>query len=174
MSTSLPLENGTWTLDPAHSQVGFKIRHLGITTIRGSFPASAATVHVADGKADITVDIDAASISTGNEYRDQHLLAPDFFDAANHPKLTFVATKIEAATESTGTIHGDLTIRGITKPVALATTFHGLGTNPMDQSTRAGFQATGSINRSDFGVSFGIPMASDEVRLAIDLQLVKQ
>ncbi len=173
--TALPIDAGTWKLDPTHSQLGFSIRHLGISNVRGLFPTVDGTVEVAsDGTSKIDVEVELASVQSGNQYRDEHLQAEPFFDTANHPKLTFSATKVEVTGDNVGKIHGDLTIRGITKPVTLDATFNGTGESPMDQSFRAGFHAVGSINRTDFGVSYGVPMVSDEVQLSIDVQLVKQ
>jgi polyisoprenoid-binding protein YceI len=174
-NAKLPIDVGTWKLDPMHSQITFAVRHLGISTIRGSFTGADATVEVrADQTADVDVAVQMSSVHTGDANRDGHLQAPDFFDSAAHPQLTFKATNIELDGDSRGKIHGDLTIRGVTKPVVLATEFSGTGTSPMDQSFRAGFVATGAISRSDFGVSFGIPMVSDQVKLRLDVQLVKQ
>lgn len=171
---SMPLSPaGTWTLDPAHTQVAFSIRHLGISTIRGQFTETAGTATIGGDLASssIAVTAQATSIHTANAYRDQHLQAPDFFDAANHPELAFRSTALTASGDGY-TLAGELTIKGVTKPVVFDLAFHGTGEFPIDQSTRAGFSASGRINRSDFGVSFGIPMASDEVGLQIDAQLV--
>jgi polyisoprenoid-binding protein YceI len=170
---SLPLDSGTWNLDPTHSQLGFSVRHLGITTLRGIFQESSGTVSVDGDQATIDVSAKMTSISTGNAYRDGHLQSGDFFDAENHPEMRFRSGAITLTSDTNGTIDGELTIRGISKPVMFNVTFNGTGTSPMDQSFRAGFTATGSITRSDFDVKFGIPMVSDTVDLALDIQLVK-
>jgi polyisoprenoid-binding protein YceI len=168
---SLPIEAGTWALDTWHTQLGFAVRHLGISTVRGLFKSYDGSVVVDGSGAKIDVWAELTSVETGNPGRDQHLQGADFFDSANHPKLTFTSTAIDTAA---GTITGDLTIKGVTKPITLNTTFNGTGTFPMDQSFHAGFVATGSFNRSDFGVSYGVPLVSDSVELTLDVQLVKQ
>lgn len=171
---ALPLSNGTWTLDTMHTQLGFSIRHLGISTIRGSFVEFEGGAVVNGDTGTINVSAAVSSIATGNAMRDGHLQAPDFFDAENHPKISFVSKSIAITGETTGTITGDLTIRGITKPVTFDTTFHGIGVFPVDNKNHAGFEATATINRSDFGVSYGVPIASDAVKLQLDVQLVQQ
>jgi polyisoprenoid-binding protein YceI len=170
---ALPLESGTWTLDPAHSQLGFSIRHLGISTLRGIFQESDGCVTIDGDNASVAVNAQMGSVTTGNAYRDGHLQGDDFFDAANHPTMSFASTALNVGANNTGTLSGDLTIRGVTKPVTLDVSFTGTGTSPMDNSLRAGFLATGSINRTDFGVSFGVPMVSEEVQLSLDVQLIK-
>jgi polyisoprenoid-binding protein YceI len=170
---ALPIENGTWTIDPTHSQLGFSIKHLGISTIRGIFQESDGTVTVNGDQADISVSAKMASITTGNSMRDGHVQGEDFFDTANHPEMTFRSSAINVASGDKGTITGDLTIRGVTKPVTLDVTFQGTGSSPMDNSFRAGFQASGTINRTEFGVSYGVPLVSEEVQLLLDLQIVK-
>jgi polyisoprenoid-binding protein YceI len=170
---ALPIENGTWSLDPAHSQLGFTIRHLGISTLRGIFQEADGGVTVDGDNASIAVTTKMASVTTGNAMRDGHLQGDDFFDTANHPTMSFKSTALNVGADNTGTVSGDLTIRGVTKPITLDVTFNGTGTSPMDNSVRAGFVATGTIQRTDFGVSFGVPMVSDDVQLALDVQLIK-
>jgi polyisoprenoid-binding protein YceI len=172
---ALPIESGSWKLDTWHTQLGFSVRHLGISTVRGLFREYDGSVNVADdGTASIEVTAQMSSVDTGNEGRDGHLQGDGFFDSANHPTMTFTSTSIDTTGENTGVIHGNLTIRGVTRPISLATTFNGTGTFPMDNSFHAGFVATGAFSRSDFGVSFGVPLVSDEVQLMLDVQIVKQ
>jgi polyisoprenoid-binding protein YceI len=170
---ALPLSNGVWTIDPAHTQLGFSIRHLGIANIRGMFQQVEGAATVNGDSAEISVNAQMASVSTGNSYRDGHLQAGDFFDVENHPTMTFRSTGIELSGDDAGKLNGELTIRGITQPVSLDVTFHGIAPSPVDQTGHAGFEATGSISRSAFGVTFGAPMISDEVRLALDVQLLQ-
>jgi polyisoprenoid-binding protein YceI len=171
---TLPIPAGSYGIDTAHSQLGFAIRHLGISTVRGTFDTFTGSLTVGDALADTSVAISAemASVNTGNEGRDGHLHGEHFFDTGNHPTMTFASTAIEAAGDAY-ILHGDLTIRGITKPIALATTFNGDASFPMDGSTHFGFEATGQIARTDFGVSYGVPMASDTVKLTLDVQFVQ-
>jgi polyisoprenoid-binding protein YceI len=170
---ALPIEAGTWSLDPTHSQLGFSVRHLGISTIRGIFQEAEGGVTIDGDNATIAVSTQMASITTGNAMRDGHLQGEDFFDSANHPTMSFKSTALNVGANNAGTVSGDLTIRGVTKPVTLNVAFNGTGTNPMDNSTRAGFVATGTIKRTNFGVNYGVPMVSDDVELALDVQLVK-
>jgi polyisoprenoid-binding protein YceI len=171
---ALPIDPGTWALDTWHTQLGFTVRHLGISTVRGLFKEYDGGVTVAeDGTASISLTAAMTSVATGNDGRDSHLQGPEFFDSANHPNLSFESTSIESDGAS-GVVHGNLTIRGVTKPIALATTFNGTGTFPLDNTFHAGFTATGSFNRTDFGVSYGVPLVSDEVQLVLDVQLVKK
>jgi polyisoprenoid-binding protein YceI len=125
----------------------------------------------------VTAEIDMASVSTGNTDRDTHLASTDFFGAENNPKMTFVSTDISGAGEEYK-LTGDLTLNGITKPVELDVEFFGTSVFPMDQSTRAGFTATGSLSRKDYGIEFNVAlggdkvMISDKVALELDIQLV--
>jgi polyisoprenoid-binding protein YceI len=172
---ALPIESGTWKLDTWHTQLGFSVRHLGISTVRGLFREYDGTVVVDDaGAASIDVSAQMTSVDTGNEGRDGHLQGGDFFDSATHPTMSFVSTSVESNGDNTGVLHGNLTVKGVTKPISLAATFNGTGVFPMDNSFHAGFVATGSFNRTDFGVSYGVPLVSDEVQLVLDVQLVKQ
>jgi polyisoprenoid-binding protein YceI len=171
-----------WKIDPTHSDVEFKIKHLMITNVTGYFGKYDATVEsnsddFTDGK--ITFEADVNSITTKNEQRDQHLLAEDFFHAAQYPKLTFVSTGVKKVDSENYKVTGDLTIRGVAKPVELAVEFSGIVKDPYGQ-TKAGFEIKGKINRKDFGLSFhavtdnGGLMLGDDVKLQANVQLVKQ
>ncbi|MEX2182504.1 MAG: YceI family protein [Gemmatimonadaceae bacterium] len=169
-----------WNIDPTHANVEFSVKHLAISTVRGafnSFTASGATND--DGiPTALTMEIDAASISTNNEQRDAHLKSADFFDAANHPKLTFKATKI-TGTRDDLTVIGDLTIRGVTKPL----TFKGeIATAIKDPwgLQRTSLSLSGKISRSEWGLNwnqaleFGGVLVSDDVKLEIEAAAVAQ
>ncbi|WP_109696459.1 YceI family protein [Chitinophaga deserti] len=172
----------TWKIDPAHSEIEFKVKHLMITNVTGHFAQFDATVTAGkDDFSDATIsfDADVNSISTKNAQRDEHLKSPDFFDAPNHPKLTFTSTGVEKKDADTFVLKGDLTIRGVTKPVALNVEYSGVTIDPYGQ-TKAGFELTGKINRKDFGLSWsatteaGGLVVSDEVRLIAAVQIIKQ
>lgn len=171
---------GTYDIDGTHSEVGFTVRHAGVAKVRGRFNGVTGTFTVAEPFADssTSVTIDAASVSTGNEQRDGHLVSPDFWDAATNPTWTFVSTSIEGEGEEF-TINGDLTINGVTKPVALATEFGGAAAGP-DGAQRVGFSATTEISRKDFGLTWNVALegggllVSDTVKIAIELAAVKQ
>jgi len=176
---TLPLTTGTWTIDPAHTVVGFTVRHLGVSKVRGRFDGVDGHLDVGADLASTAVSatIDMASVVTGNPDRDAHLRSSDFFDADNQPTMVFSSTTISASGDEY-TLAGDLTINGVTRPVELDVEFFGTSVFPMDQSTRAGFSATGSISRKDFGIEFNVPlggdkmMISDKVALDLDVQVV--
>ena len=171
---SLPIPAGTYGIDPMHTQIGFAVKHLGISTVRGTFDQFTGSLTVGTDLASTNVAVDATigSVNTGNGGRDGHLQGAEFFDAENHPTMTFRSAGIDQSGDDY-VLNGELTLRGVTKPVALAVTFNGTGVFPMDKSTRYGFEAVGEISRSDFGVSYGIPMVSDKVKLALDVQFVQ-
>jgi len=171
-----------WILDPSHSKVEFKVKHMMISNVSGQFKKFDAQVETEGedfmtAKVTFTADID--SIDTGSEQRDGHLKSVDFFDAANFPQLKFVATKYENVdNDGDYEVYGDLTIRGVTQPVKLDVEFGGVIKDPWG-ATRAGFTVTGKINRKTFGLTWsgvtetGSLVVSDEVRLHVDLEFVK-
>ncbi|WP_080056215.1 YceI family protein [Spirosoma aerolatum] len=172
----------TWAIDPSHSEVQFKVKHLVISTVTGSFGAFEGTVEsegddFSNAKVSFSADID--SISTGHEQRDGHLKSADFFDAENHPKLTFVSTSMTKVDDDTYTVTGDLTIRGTTKPITLKAEYGGQMGDFYGQ-TKAGFELSGIIKRKEFGLSWdavteaGGVVVSDDVKLVLNIQLTKQ
>ncbi|WP_126244473.1 YceI family protein [Chitinophaga rhizosphaerae] len=172
----------TWKIDPAHSEVEFKVKHLMITNVTGHFAQFDGTVSATKDDftdANIRFEADVDSISTKNSQRDEHLKSPDFFDAPNHPKLSFTSTGVEKIDADSFVLKGDLSIRGVTKPVALNVAYSGITIDPYGQ-TKAGFELTGKINRKDFGLSWsatteaGGLVVSDEVRLIAAVQIIKQ
>ena len=171
----------TWTIDAAHSEIGFKVKHLVISTVSGKFTSFEGKLEgdpedLANAKISFSADID--SINTGNEQRDGHLKSADFFDAANHSKLTFTSTSIKKTGDTEYNATGDLTIRGTTKPVTLNVEFGGVHNNLYGQ-TVAGFEITGQIKRLEYGLTWnavteaGGVVVSDEVKLVINAELVK-
>lgn len=172
-----------WAIDPTHSEVQFKIKHLMITNVTGSFNLFQADIETEDedfkkAKVNFTADID--SISTGNEQRDGHLKSPDFFDAAKFPQLKFTTTKFESVDDDGSyDIYGDLTIRDVTKNIKLAVEFGGVVQDAYG-NTKAGFSINGKINRKDFGLTWsavteaGGVVVSDEVKLVAEIQLIEQ
>ncbi len=171
-----------WVLDPTHSEVEFKVKHLMISTVTGTFGSFGADVTTegedfSTAKATFTVDV--SSINTKSEQRDGHLKSADFFDAANHPQIKFVITKIESVdNDGSYNIHGDLTIRGITKSIRLEVEFGGVIKDPWG-GTRAGLTVSGKINRKEFGLVWhmttdtGGVVLGDDVRLHVALEFVK-
>jgi polyisoprenoid-binding protein YceI len=171
-----------WTLDNMHSSVTFKVRHLVISSVTGHFKTYEGTVEsekddFTDARIRFSADIN--SIDTGVEQRDNHLKSPDFFDAANHPKLSFVSTGVEKKSEGEYKIKGDITIRGVSKPVVLDAEFGGVQ-NDMYGRTVAGFEMTGKIDRQQFGLHWsavteaGSIVAGNDVKISISAELIKQ
>jgi polyisoprenoid-binding protein YceI len=175
----LPLVPGTWTLDPAHSGIHFQIRHLGVTNVRGRFDTFSASLTVGGtlGEVSVEASVDLASINTNQADRDAHLRSTDFFDLAEHPTMTFVSRSVSGEGEEYE-LAGDLTINGVTKPLALAVEFYGVDTHPADGRVRSGFAATGEIRRGDFGITFNLPLGAgklalaDKVKIELDLQFI--
>jgi polyisoprenoid-binding protein YceI len=171
-------QTSTWINDPNHSEVDFTITHLGISNVHGRFGHIAATI--AYNEADITkstvnATIDVAGLNTGEDARNNHLKSPDFFDVATYPSATFTSTSV-AKSGDVLTINGNLTVHGVTKPVVL-TADGPRGPAPgMDHKQHAGFSASTTIKRSDFGIGpkFGAAMVGDEVKLNIELDVAKQ
>ncbi|MEX2600858.1 MAG: YceI family protein [Balneolaceae bacterium] len=171
-----------WTVDPAHSEVGFKVKHLVISTVTGEFGSFDATLET-EGEgfegATASFEADINSISTGNEDRDAHLKSSDFFDAENHPKLTFQSTSFEKVSDNKYKVTGDLAIRGTTKELTLDVVHGGTVEDPYG-NTKAGFEITGTINRKEFGLEWnavteaGNVVVGDKVTLQLDIQLTAE
>lgn len=170
-----------WTIDPAHSEIQFKVKHLMITTVTGSFgtfSGGAETEGDNFENARIHFTAEIASINTNSPDRDTHLRSADFFEAETHPKLTFESTGMQRKSDEEYLLTGNLTIKGTPQPVTLKAEFGGIGTDPWG-NTKAGFSLSGKISRKDFGLTWnaaletGGVMVSDEVRLLAEVQLVK-
>ena len=176
---SLQLAPGRWTVDAAHSGVFFVVRHLGLSNVRGRFDRFDATLDVGQTLDEVGVEasVDMASVDTNNPDRDAHLRSTDFFATELHPTMTFRSTAVVRADEGYE-MRGDLTINGITRPITFEVEFHGTEVFPGDQSTHAGFSATGQLRRSDYGIDFGLAlggdkvMLGDKIKLELDLQFV--
>jgi len=171
-----------WVLDPTHSDLGFKIKHLMITNVSGSiknFQAEVETDGTDFGTAQINLAASMDSISTNNEQRDAHLKASDFFEVEKYPEMKFRSTKLEKTGDDTFDLYGELTLKAVTKSVKLKVEYNGLAKDPWG-GERAGFVIAGKINRSDWGVNFngvletGGVILSEEVRINSEIQLVKQ
>lgn len=172
----------TWKIDPAHSEIKFKVRHLVVATVTGYFTKFDATVE--GEKADFTdavisFEAQVDSLTTRNEQRDAHLKSADFFDAANHPTLTFRSTAIRKESESEYKVEGDITIRGTTKRIVLDAEYNGT-VQGMSGHDVAGFELTGKLRRLEFGLHWnavteaGGVVVADEVKLDISVEVVKQ
>ncbi|WP_287928447.1 YceI family protein [Arthrobacter sp.] len=180
MTLPQELSEGVWALDLAHSEIGFTVRHAGISKVRGRFTEATAEARVGDSLANSTLHavVKTASFDSGDANRDQHVRGADFFDTEKYPEMKFRATSIEGSGEEY-TLTGDLTIRDITKPVELEVEFTGVAVDPFG-ATRAGFTAETVISRKEFGLTWNAALAaggllvSDKVKIELDAALVKQ
>ncbi len=180
-STSTLVPTGTWTVDPAHSKVGFAVKHMGIATVRGEFTEFEGTLEVADDLSTATAhgSVKVDSVTTNEAQRDAHLKSPDFFHSEEHPELTFHSTAIELVDEETFRVTGDFTLHGVTKPITLKVEVQGTDTDPWGKD-RVGLEITGELSRGDFGMKFnqalgsGNMLVSDKVKLTLDVSAVKQ
>jgi polyisoprenoid-binding protein YceI len=172
-------EAATWNIDPIHSEVGFSVRHMMVSKVRGRFTNFSGQIVTGEDptKSSVTAEIDLASINTGQEQRDQHIRSADFFEVETYPTMTYKSTGIRVE-DGEYTLDGDLTLKGVTKSVPLHLELNGFGPDPFG-GVRAGFTATGEINRRDFNVSFNAPMANggvvvaDKVALHLEIEAVK-
>ena len=171
-----------WSLDPTHSDFGFKIRHLMITNVSGSFNKFNIEVETEGDdftNAKVKVSIDVDSINTNNEQRDLHLRTADFFESGAHPKIEFTSTRLEKTASGEYALSGNLTVKGITKPVNVMLEYNGIAKDPWG-NIKAGFGISGKINRKDFGINFEAPMETggvllgEEIKINGEIQLVKQ
>ncbi|MFE0626694.1 YceI family protein [Streptomyces sp. NPDC058864] len=171
---------GPWTIDPAHSEVGAVAQHLGLSSVHGRFTTFAGRIDVAEQPLASSVEavIDAASIDTGNGTRDAHLRSADFLDAAEHPAVTYRSTSMVPAAGDRWTVHGELTMRGITRPVDLDLAYLGTGPDPWG-GVRAAFRATAELRREDFAMNWnqvvraGIATMGTTLRVTLDIQAVQ-
>ncbi len=170
-----------WTIDRAHSEVTFKVRHLVISAVSGSFTDFEGTVESPDEdltNAKIHFSAQTASIHTGDTQRDGHLTSPDFFDSAKFPKMSFESTSVKRKTERTYEVHGKLTLHGETNDVEVVAEFGGSTKDPYG-NFKAGYEVTGKLSRKDFGLTWNAPteaggvMVSDEVKIIANIQLTK-
>ncbi|MFI6867437.1 YceI family protein [Nocardia sp. NPDC050406] len=179
MTTATTLTPGTWTIDTAHSTLGFAVRHLMVSKIRGRFTDFSGRLVIGeDGSASAEAEIRVDSVATDNPQRDAHLRTADFFNAESFPTATFKSTEFRVKGEDFE-VDGEFTIAGVTKPVTLQVEF--LGVNPgMGQGPVAGFEATTVINRRDFGITIDMPLADggavigDKIALTLGIEVVQQ
>ncbi len=171
---------GTWVIDPVHSQVTFAVRHMMVARVRGRFDRFTGEIVTGADPTDstVTASIELASVNTGNQRRDDHLRSDDFFDVHNHPVMTFASRGL-SWDEDQLILNGDLTLKGVTRPVPLVVEPHGFVTDPAGVSL-AGFSATGELNRRDFGVNFDAPLPgggagiADKITFLIDVEAALQ
>lgn len=170
---------GTWTIDPVHSEVGFSVRHMMVSKVRGKFDSFTGEVVTAENplNSTVTATIDLASVNTGNEGRDSHLRSADFFEVDAHGEMTYRTIGLRSNDDGDYTLDGELTLKGVTRQVPLRLEIGGFGPDAFG-GIRAGFTATGEIKRSDFGVDFSTAMETggvvvgDRVTLHLEIEAV--
>jgi polyisoprenoid-binding protein YceI len=172
MTTATAITTGTWALDPTHTEIGFTVRHI-MSKVRGKFETFEGTLVTADDVTDSRVDVsvDLNSINTGTVDRDNHLRSSDFFEVENHPTMTFASTGVVEKAPGELVVQGDLTIKGVTKPLELAVEVLGEGGDPWG-GTRVGVEATGLISRKEFGIDFNIPLEGGKVVIGDKISIV--
>jgi polyisoprenoid-binding protein YceI len=181
LTTSIPgYVAGTWAIDPVHSTVEFVVRHMMVSKVRGRFRTFSGTIVTAENplESSVTAEIDLNSVDTGQEQRDNHIRSADFLDVKTHPAMTYQAAGVRVE-DGEYILDGKLTLKGVTRDVPLRLEVNGFGPDPYG-GTRAGFTATGEINRRDFGVNFGALMesggavVSDKVNIHLEIEAVLQ
>jgi polyisoprenoid-binding protein YceI len=171
---------GTWSIDPVHSEVGFSVRHMMVSKVRGRFRTFSGQIVTGDSPlgCSVTAEIDLSSIDTGNEQRDAHIRSADFFEVETYPTMTYQSTGVRQAGDHL-VVDGKLTLKGVTKDVPLTLELNGFGPDPYG-GTRAGFTATAEINRRDFGVNFtavmetGGAVVADKITIHLEIEAVLQ
>ncbi|MGI8839578.1 MAG: YceI family protein [Caulobacteraceae bacterium] len=161
---------GDYAIEPVHTRILFSLSHLGFSTWYGDFTHASGTARIDPAHpaaSSVEVSVPTGSVTTTNSTLDAELKGPDWFDAAKFPAITFKSRQLSVTGPGQGQIVGDLTLHGVTRPVTLQVQFHGAGANPMSHAYTAGFDATGEIKRSDFGVPKYVPMVGDEVKLIL-------
>jgi polyisoprenoid-binding protein YceI len=180
-TTATLIPTGTWSVDPAHSKVGFAVKHMGIATVRGEFTDFTGTLEIGDDVSNARVygTVKTESVDTNEPQRDDHLRSPDFFDAAQFPELRFESTSIEALDDEEFRITGQLTIHGVTNEIVLHADVQGTDIDPWGNE-RVGLEVTGQLSRGDYDMKFnqalgsGNMLVADKVKLALDISAVKQ
>jgi polyisoprenoid-binding protein YceI len=167
---------GDYVLDPAHTYPNFAIDHLGFSTIYGQFGATEGTLSIDPdaGTGSVRLVVDTSSVTTGHEKRDDSLRSPDFFNVVEFPEMTFESTGVTFENGTLTSVEGELTLMGVTKPLTLEVLRMKCAPHPMSQAETCGFDAVGSIMRSDFGINYGIPAIGEEVTLMIGVEAFKE
>jgi polyisoprenoid-binding protein YceI len=168
-TTSIP--QGTWNIDPSHSSVEFTVKHMGIATVRGQATKFEGAIESTGEKAGLKGSVDVASITTHDEQRDQHLGAPDFFDVQRFPEIEFSAESIELNGDGTVRIPGQITLKGVTKPIELTGSYTGTGTDPWGNE-RVGLEVSSTIDRREFGLEWNQPLPGGGLLVSNDVTLL--
>jgi polyisoprenoid-binding protein YceI len=177
MTTITSIPAGTYTVDPSHSNVGFEVKHMGIATVRGAFKTFEGSIEATEDSLTLAGTVDVTSVDTGDATRDGHLQSPDFFDAAQTPQISFATHEVEISGDDI-TLTGEITIKGVTKPITLTGKVAEGGEDPWGNQ-RVGFEVETTVDRTDFGLSFnqtlpnGSLMVANEVKLVVSVSAVK-
>lgn len=164
------VESGTYSVDPAHTQILFSVSHLGFTTYYGRFASASGTLDLsakAPDASQLRIEVPTGTVSTTSDKLNDELKGAQWFDAQRYPEIIFRSVKVTRTGQDTAQVTGDLMLHGVTKPVTLAVRFNGAGVNPLDKKYTVGFHATGTIRRSDFGMTTYVPLIGDEVGLTL-------
>lgn len=175
VSMSVNAKSQSYTIDPGHTYPHFKISHLGFSTMIGRFNSSSGklTMDKAKGTGSVEIVVDVNSIDTAHAKRDKHLKSPDFFNAAEFPKMTFKSTSVKINKDNSAVAKGNLTIMGISKPLTLKVKSINCGVHPFNKKQVCGFDAMGSFKRSSYGMKYGLPGIGDDVTLMIEAEATK-
>ncbi|HEY2603196.1 MAG TPA: YceI family protein [Thermoleophilaceae bacterium] len=170
-TTIASIPQGNWAIDPSHSSVEFTVKHMGIATVRGQATKFEGTIQSSDDQAGLNGSVDVASITTHDEQRDEHLGAPDFFDVERYPQIAFRSDSIEVAEDGSVRIPGEITLKGVTKPIELTGSYQGAGTDPWGNE-RFGLEVSATIDRRDFGLNWNQPLPGGGLLVSNDVTLL--
>lgn len=176
LSWALPAFAQNYQIDPVHTSLVFRVKHMDTAFVYGMFRDIKGTVVVDEAnpaRSSINIEVDANSVFTANEQRDNHLRSPDFFNTRQFPTITFRSTEVRRVNANTVQVRGNLTIRGITRPITTNVTLTGKGKNPRGQDI-IGFETTFNIRRSEFGIRYGLPGLGDDVRIMLSVEAIRQ
>jgi polyisoprenoid-binding protein YceI len=175
ISAAMPASAQTYQIDPVHSSLLFRVKHMDTAYVYGMFTSMKGTVVVDEAnpaRSSINIEVDANSVYTHNEQRDNHLRSPDFFNTRQFPTITFKSTQVRRINANTVQVRGDLTMRGVTRPITANVTLTGKGKNPQGKDI-IGFETTFTIRRSEFGIRYGLPGLGDEVQVTLSIEAAR-
>jgi len=175
ISAAMPASAQTYQIDPVHSSLVFRVKHMDTAYVYGMFTSMKGTVVVDEAnpaRSSINIEVDANSVYTHNEQRDNHLRGPDFFNTRQFPTITFKSTQVRRINANTVQVRGDLTIRGVTRPITASVTLTGKGKNPQGKDI-IGFETRFTIRRSEFGIRYGLPGLGDEVQVTLSIEAAR-
>jgi polyisoprenoid-binding protein YceI len=175
ISLTVPVAAQTYQIDPVHSSLVFRVKHMDTAFVYGMFTSMKGTVIVDEAnpaRSSINIEVDANSVNTNNQQRDNHLRSPDFFNTRQFPTITFKSTEVRRVNANTVQVRGDLTMRGVTRPITANVTLTGKGKNAQGRDI-IGFETTFTVRRSEFGIRYGLPSLGDEVRVTLSIEAMR-